>query len=179
MSPARYVLDDLREPELTDHQRALLAEAEAAPVELTVEAACAAARERAGLRLRPEDFRERLALIFDEVDGDSNYTELLRATFFGRAVGVLTNRLMILDELRRHPEIHERRSSAGHRRRAAALGHDASAQPAGGRRALQRDALLGVAAASPLRAAEPVPADPMPPIRAIGARKPPGRGSSA
>lgn len=109
MSPARYVLDDLREPELTDDQRALLAEAEAAPVELTVEAACAAARERAGLDdFGPEDFRERLALIFDEVDGDSNYTELLRATFFGRAVGVLTNRLMILDELRRHPEIDER-----------------------------------------------------------------------
>ena len=44
MSPPRYVLDDLREPRLTDDQLALLAEAEAAPVELTVEAACAAGR---------------------------------------------------------------------------------------------------------------------------------------
>ncbi len=107
---AKLLLHDLRSPVLTDDQRELMAEAESNPVTLTVDAVTAAAAQRAGLDdFGPDDFRERLALILDEVDSQPNYTELLRATFYNRAVAVLTNRLLALDLLRRHPEIHERR----------------------------------------------------------------------
>jgi sulfotransferase family protein len=107
---ARILIDDLRNPVLTEDQRSLMAQADADPVTLTVDAVTAAAAQRAGLDdFGPDDFRERLALILGEVDEQPNYTELLRATFYNRAVAVLTNRLLALELLRRHPEIHERR----------------------------------------------------------------------
>jgi hypothetical protein len=106
----RLILTDLRDPRLTEDQALLMAEAAAAPVKLTVEAVTAAAAQRAGLDdFGPADFRERLALILDEVESDPNYTELLRATFFHRLVAVLTNRLLAFDLLRRHPQIHQHR----------------------------------------------------------------------
>lgn len=106
----RIVLEDLRDPILTADQRRLVEEAERAPLQLTVDAAAAAASERAGLDdFGPADWRERLGLIFAEVDSDENYTALLRATFFNRAVVALTNRLLVGDLLGRHPEIGERR----------------------------------------------------------------------
>jgi hypothetical protein len=105
----QILLGDLREPALTDDQRELMAAAEQSPVTLTAEAAASAARERARLvDLGPDDWRDRLELIFAEVDADDNYTEMLRATFYNRAVAALTNRLLIHDTLQRHPEIDER-----------------------------------------------------------------------
>ena len=106
----RILIDDLRDPVLTDDQLELMAEAEAGPVTLTVDAVAAAAIERAHLDdFGPDGWRDRLALILDEVDHEPNYTGLLRATFYNRAVAVLANRLLALDLLRRHPEIHERK----------------------------------------------------------------------
>jgi hypothetical protein len=104
------LLDDLREPRLTEAQQQFLREAEENPVELSEEAVLAAAAERAGLDdFGPDDFRERLRRILGEVDADPNATALVRATFFNRLVGSATNRLLALDLLRRHPEIHEQR----------------------------------------------------------------------
>lgn len=105
----RILIDDLRTPELTPEQRRLMAEAERSPVELSVAALKRAASARAGLDdFGPDDFHERLALIIDEIKEEPNYTELLRATFFNRLVGVLVSRLLIVDALGRHPEIEQR-----------------------------------------------------------------------
>lgn len=105
----KILIDDLRNPRLTDDQRRLMDEAERSPVELSADAILAAASARTGLDdFGADDFRERLALIIDEVDSDQNYTELLRSTFFNRLVAVLVNRLLITDALRRHPEIDAR-----------------------------------------------------------------------
>ena len=100
-------IDDLRAPVLTDVQRAALAHGEKHRVELSVEAVLAAARERSGLDdLGPGDFRERLALQLDEVDGDAERTGLGRLTVWNDSVRAATNRLRIHDLLKRHPEIH-------------------------------------------------------------------------
>src|SRR5438067_10691036 len=105
---SKILLDDLRSPRLTDAQERLLREAEDNPVELTEEAILAAAAERTGLDdFGPDDFRERLGVILGAVDADGNATELTRSIFFNRLVGSATNRLLALDLLRRHPEIHE------------------------------------------------------------------------
>lgn len=104
----RIVIDDLREPRLTDDQVSLMEEAERNPVELSEQAVLSTAVDRAGLDdFGPEDFRERLRLILSEVDEDDNATALVRSSLFGRAVGVAVNRLLARDLLRRHPEIHE------------------------------------------------------------------------
>lgn len=106
----KILLDDLRAPQLTDDQRQLMREAEDSPVELTVEAVTAAASARAGLEdFGPGDFRARLALIIDEITSEPNYTELLHTSFFNRLVVVLVNRLLLMDALRRHPEIENRK----------------------------------------------------------------------
>ena len=105
----KLLIEDLRNPELTPEQRQLMEEAEQSPVELNVGALTQAASARAGLdNFGPGDFRERLALIVDEVNSEPNYTALLRNTFFNRLVGVLVSRLLIVDALSRHAEIEQR-----------------------------------------------------------------------
>jgi hypothetical protein len=104
----RILIDDLRAPALTADQQRFMREAEANPVELSVEAVLAAAVERTGLDdFGPDDFRERLALILGEADASENATALLRATFFNRTLVCASNRLRARDLLCRHPEIHE------------------------------------------------------------------------
>ncbi len=106
----RILIEDLRAPILTSGQQELLDSAEAAPVQLSVAAAAAAATGLTGLDdFGPSDWQERLELIFGEVDACANYTALLRATFFNRAVTALSNRLLTRDVLQQHPEIDERR----------------------------------------------------------------------
>jgi hypothetical protein len=104
----KILIDDLRAPVLTEDQQRFMREAEANPVELSVDAVLAAAVERTGLDdFGPDDFRERLALILGEVDASENATALVRATFFQRTRTCAINRLRARDLLRRHPEIHE------------------------------------------------------------------------
>lgn len=110
MSPVsnKIVIDDLRAPQLTEAQRKFLADAERHPPVLTEEAVLNAAVERAELDdFGPDDFRERLRVVLDEVGANSNLTEFLQTTVFNRSVGVVTNRLLALDLLRRHPEIRD------------------------------------------------------------------------
>jgi len=104
----RIRITDLRAPQLTEVQRLALDHGERNPVELTEGAVLAAAVERTGLDdFGPDDFRARLRLWLDEVDGDPGRTGLGRLTLFRDCVRYASNRLRIRDLLNRHPEILE------------------------------------------------------------------------
>jgi hypothetical protein len=107
MTPGRRIrITDLRRPELTDVQRLALDYGELHPVQLTEEAVLAAAVDRAGLSdFGEDDFRVRLRLWLEEVDGDPARTGLGRMTLFRDCVRYAVNRLRIHDTLTRHPEI--------------------------------------------------------------------------
>jgi hypothetical protein len=104
----KIVITDFREPVLTDEQRFFVERAEQNPVELTSESVIAAAVQRTGLAdFGPDDFRDRMQLLLDEVTADDNATEFNRATLHRRLVGVLANRLLRQELLQRHPEVHD------------------------------------------------------------------------
>jgi hypothetical protein len=102
----RLRITDLRQPELTEVQRMALDYGESHPVELTEEAVLTAAVAHAGLSdFGSDDFRPRLRLWLEEVDGDGERTALGRMTLFRDCVRYAVNRLRIRDLLSRHPEI--------------------------------------------------------------------------
>ena len=107
MAPAEKIrIDDLASPVLTDIQRVALEFGEKNPVELSLDAVLSAARERAGLDdFGPDDFRERLGLWLEEVDQDPERTGVGRIGLFNDCVRYASNRLLIHDLLKRHPEI--------------------------------------------------------------------------
>jgi hypothetical protein len=99
-------IDDLAQPQLNEAQRAALAWGESQPVELRTEAVLAAARARTGLEdFGSQDFRERLELLCQEWDADRPLTAMHRAVLFGYLLRYASNRLLIEDTLKRHPEI--------------------------------------------------------------------------
>lgn len=99
-------IDDLAQPQLNEAQRAALAWGESQPVELRTEAVLAAARARTGLNdFGSQDFRARLELLCSEWDADKPLTAMHRAVLFGYLLRYASNRLLIQDALRRHPEI--------------------------------------------------------------------------
>jgi hypothetical protein len=101
-------IDDLREPRLTDVQRAALAHAETRPVTLSVEEVLKEAVRRTGLEdFGEEDFVERLGLWLGEMNTDPDRTALGRLGTFGDCVRNASNRLRLVDLLGRHPEIHD------------------------------------------------------------------------
>jgi hypothetical protein len=101
-------ITDLLDPQLTHAQRQAIEHAEANPVELSEEAVLDAARNATGLSdFGPEDFHERLRLLIDEWNGDTRAYALKRMFLFGYAVRYASNRLLIQDYLKKHPEIHE------------------------------------------------------------------------
>ncbi len=104
----RIVVPDFRDPVLTEDQRHFVERAEQHPVGLSAESVLAGAVRRTGLDdFGPDDFRERMQLLLDEVGADGNATEFNRATLHRRLVEVLANRLLRQDLLTRHPEIHD------------------------------------------------------------------------
>lgn len=106
-------IQDLREPVLTDSQRAALAYAEQHPVALTPEAVLARARELTGLDdFGADDFRERMQVWLDEIRTDPNRTALAATVMFNLCVKHAANRLRIEALLARHPEIHDQEISA-------------------------------------------------------------------
>ncbi len=101
-------IEDLRDPVLSDIQKAALAHGEANPVELTRPAVLEAAARETGLTdFGPEDFHERLDLMLSETDEDPERTALGRMILFNDAVRWASNRLRIHELLERHPEIRE------------------------------------------------------------------------
>jgi hypothetical protein len=101
-------IDDLAAPVLSDLQRMGLEYGESQPTELSVDAVCKAAVDRTGLDdFGPDDFRERLAVQLAEMDADPERTGLGRMLWFSDCARAATNRLLIHDLLRRHPEIHD------------------------------------------------------------------------
>jgi hypothetical protein len=110
--PEKIRIEDLRDPVLTEIQKIGLAHGEKNPVELTKAAVLGAAVERTGL----EDFglndgvnhfEERLALWLSEVDEDPERTGIGRSSIYNDCVRYASNRLLINDLLKRHPEIHD------------------------------------------------------------------------
>jgi hypothetical protein len=106
--PTTFSIDDLCDPQLSDEQRAYIASVEANPVTLTEDAILSAARDATGLSdFGPEDFRERLAILLGEWNGDTRAYALKRAFLLNYAIRYASNRLLIHDLLKRHPEIHD------------------------------------------------------------------------
>lgn len=105
---AKISIDDLCSPQLSDAHRQAIATVEANPVTLTEETVLAAASQATGLSdFGPEDFRERLRRLIDEWNGDTRAYAIKRAMLLGYAVRYATNRLLIQDILKKHPEIHD------------------------------------------------------------------------
>jgi hypothetical protein len=106
--PQKFSIDDLTAPQLTEAQRAMIAQVEAHPVRLDKDTILAAAREATGLSdFGPEDFHDRLDRLIAEWNGDTRAYALKRAFLLNYAVRYATNRLLIHDLLKRHPEIHD------------------------------------------------------------------------
>jgi hypothetical protein len=104
----RISIDDLCDPQLSEVQRQTIAALEANPVTLSEEAILAAARDATGLDdFGPDDFRDRLQRLVGEWNGDTRAYALKRAMLLDCAVRYATNRLLIHDLLKRHPEIHD------------------------------------------------------------------------
>jgi len=101
-------INDLICPILTDAHKAALAYGETLDIPLNEDAVLDHARRRTGFTdFGPDDFRERLNLLLDEWNADSDMNNLQRASLFGYVARYAANRLLIHDVLKRHPEIHE------------------------------------------------------------------------
>lgn len=112
MTSARLELRHDVRADLTDSQREALAAAESVPLELTVEAVLAQARAEARLDdFGPDDFLERLAVLLDVIAWDG-HTKLTQVNAHRRIVNKAVNRLLTMDLLKQHPEIHEQEIEA-------------------------------------------------------------------
>jgi Sulfotransferase family len=99
-------IDDLARPQLNEIQQGALAYGETLKVDLGEEAVLKAARNRTGLSdFGPADFRVRLRLLCSEWDEDRALTGLHRSVLHGYLVRYASNRLLIQDTLKKHPEI--------------------------------------------------------------------------
>ncbi|MEL7207031.1 MAG: sulfotransferase [Actinomycetota bacterium] len=99
-------IEDLAEPELTDHQLELQRLAAEYPVDLSVPAVLEAARERTGLRdFGPDDFRDRLDVLVTSAVEDDTLLASGRAGVWADLVRYASNRLLLHDTFERHPEI--------------------------------------------------------------------------
>ena len=100
-------IDDILAPQLTEIQKNLIAYGDATPIVLSETAVLDAARQHTGLNdFGSDDFRQRLNLLIDEWNDDPGISNLWRLTLFGYVTRYASNRLLIEDTLKRHPEIH-------------------------------------------------------------------------
>lgn len=102
-------IGDLREPVLTEEQRALRDAFEARPVRLDPDELVAKARRSTGLHDLAEDdgVVDRLVAHVEAIDEDQGLTNLGRLTQRTRVVRLLENRLRLHELLRMRPEIHD------------------------------------------------------------------------
>jgi hypothetical protein len=101
-------ITDLLDPQLTEGQRQAIEMAQQHPLTITEDAVLDTAMQATGLSdFGPEDFHERLQLLIDEWNGDRRAYEAKGHFLFTYAVRYATNRLLIQDYLKKHPEIHD------------------------------------------------------------------------
>jgi len=99
---------DLRRPELTYAHLQELDYWDRHPVDLSENAILEAAKLQTGLDdFGIADFRERLRSQIDEIDATPGLTSLGRAEFYRKNVRYASNRLRLVDLLKRHPKILE------------------------------------------------------------------------
>lgn len=99
-------IDDLAAPRLSAVQAGALAWGETVTADFSEQAILDMARERTGLSdFGPDDFRERLRVLRQAWDGDREITRFHRTVLHGYLVRYASNRLLIEDTLKRHPEI--------------------------------------------------------------------------
>lgn len=103
-------ITDLQQPQLSEPQIQVLRSLENLPLDFTVEGILAAACRKARLSdFGATDFMPRLALLVDEWSRDAEMTAACRFSLFHKLVQFATNRLLIEDTLKRHPEILEQK----------------------------------------------------------------------
>jgi hypothetical protein len=106
--PAAVRIDDLAEPQFTDDVRVILDFMAEVGSELRLEpsALMAAARADTGLDdFGPTDFEERLGVLCQAMRDEAGFNDAGTMAQHGLLVGLLKNRLLIEDALKRHPEI--------------------------------------------------------------------------
>lgn len=104
----RIDIADLTAPHLTDAQKQMIAAAEAVPFFLEENAVLDAARQATGLSdFGPDDFLDRMRRLIDEWNGDARAYAVKRHFLMRYLVRYATNRLLIHDTLKKHPEIHD------------------------------------------------------------------------
>jgi hypothetical protein len=103
-----FRVDAFRSPVLPEEQRRALEAEEARPLDMSVAAALAAARERTGLSdFGPRDFEDRLRRLLGEVEADPNVWRRHKAQFVEQCVTAAANRLRNQDFLKSHPEVRD------------------------------------------------------------------------
>lgn len=108
MAGTDVVIDDLVSPRLTATQRQVLDHVAGLRIELDPDTLIGDAVERTGLSdFGPPGFRSRLDMYAAAIESDSGNTNLNRLILRNRIVRLLSARLLLVDLLRRHPEIHE------------------------------------------------------------------------
>lgn len=106
-------IDDLGSPRLSEAQLAALKWGEGAQVDFSEESILAVARAKTGLAdFGPDDFRERLALLCNEWGGDRGITGFHRTVLHGYLTRYASNRLLIQDVWKKHPEIFDEQIEA-------------------------------------------------------------------
>ncbi|MBW2507250.1 MAG: sulfotransferase [Deltaproteobacteria bacterium] len=98
-------VDDLSAPVLTPTQRSIKWLASKRHTPITAEGVLERARRRTGLdQFGPRDFEARLELLVDDYNADLGLSEMGRRVVSDELARYATNRLLIQDYLRRHPE---------------------------------------------------------------------------
>lgn len=103
-------IDDLANPQLTEAQRATLAWGETLSADFSEASILGEAREKVGLSdFGADDFRARLGILREQWDSDPQVTTFQRTVLRNYLVRYATNRLLIQDTLKQHPEILEQK----------------------------------------------------------------------
>jgi hypothetical protein len=99
-------IDDLAAPKLTAAQQGALSWGETVSVDFSEQAILDAARQKTGLSdFGPDDFRVRLGILREEWGGDPKVTLFHRTVLQSYLIRYATNRLLIQDTWKKHPEI--------------------------------------------------------------------------
>jgi hypothetical protein len=108
MQTSTLTIDDLTKPVLAPAQQEILGHFGGLSIDLHPDVLIEEAMKHTGLDdFGPEDFRSRLDVYADAADSDGGNTNLNRFILRNRIVRLLSQRLLLTDLLRRHPEIHD------------------------------------------------------------------------